>query len=136
MRDLYFRIHESRLKYWIQFIFLSFIMLVMYQSIEFIYVVFCGCFFAVTLYVFLKKSQRLLTFAVLDHDVWTFDYEGQIKTQVVHAILDHQLYFIICFNKGVHWSTQIIWKDQFTYEDYKKMKILARLYRHSLVSKN
>lgn len=136
MSDLYFSVIQSRLKYWVQAICFILIVIFIYQSVALKYTVLSACFLMLILYMFLREEQQLSSFALLDQNIWTFEYTDGVVTKEVCLILDHQLYFAFCFSGTKRWSTQIIWRDQLTSQDYKKMKVLARLYSQSLNSED
>ncbi|SDB97539.1 hypothetical protein [Acinetobacter boissieri] len=132
MGDLYFPISKSRLKYWFQFILFVLMVIFIYQSVGLTYTILLVGFLTWNLYVFFKKTPKLYSLAWLDKNIWTFEYIDGVVTKEVCSILDHQLYFAFCFAKKEKWSTQIVWRDQLTGKDYKKMKILAKIYGKSL----
>ncbi|MBF7688508.1 hypothetical protein [Acinetobacter rathckeae] len=136
MSDLYFSVIQSRLKYRVQAIWFILIVIFIYQSVALKYTVLSACFLMLILYMFLREERKLSSFALLDQNIWTFEYTDSVVTKEVCLILDHQLYFAFCFSGVKRWSTQIIWRDQLTPQDYKKMKVLARLYSQSLNSKD
>lgn len=131
MGDLYFSVSESHLKYWVQVIVFVMIIFFIYQSVAFIYTILSASVLTIVLLSFLKQQRKLSSFAFLEKNTWTFEYQDGITTKEVYLILDHQLYFTFCFSKTNSWSTEVVWKDQLVRKDFKKMKALARLYHYS-----
>lgn len=129
MANFYGAIRRSRLKHLVQSIYFIFFIFIIFQAIDLIYAVSLVITSLLIQYFFLKKEKQLLSFAILDKNIWTFEYvQHGIDTKEVYAILDHHLYFIFLFKPKGYLYSQVIWADQLSAVDYKKMKVIARLY--------
>lgn len=79
-------------------------------------------------FLFLKQPQ-IRRFEYLDHQECSFEfYDPKLKIQrrQIIKILDHQLYIALYFSQKKH-KNCIIWWDQLSYSQWKKLKLRAKL---------
>lgn len=100
-----------------------------YQITSWFYCTSVGVILLMSSYYFFAKQKKLQSFAVFDQAEWTFVYKDhQIERLKVTQIIDHRIYFVFYFESGLLPRSQVIWKDQLSIDDYRKIKIYAELY--------
>lgn len=126
--NLSFQLKPSKVAWFFQFGLCSVLMLVGYLALVwFIWVLFSVAIL-LAWYVF-RKQRKVIALAQLEHAEWTVKYVGLSKPQHVNLekLLDHALYIVL------YWQEQqppcIVWRDQLTLQEWKQLKVLAKLYR-------
>ncbi|NNP77344.1 hypothetical protein A7P54_13060 [Acinetobacter sp. Ac_3412] len=79
-------------------------------------------------FLFLKRPQ-IICFEYLDHQECSFEfYDPKLKIQrrQIIKILDQQLYIALYFSQKKH-KNCIIWWDQLSHSQWKKLKLRAKL---------
>ncbi|MGA6137185.1 hypothetical protein ACPER7_12890 [Acinetobacter dispersus] len=88
----------------------------------------CCCMMGVAWFLFLKQPQ-IKRFEYLDHQECSFEfYDPKLKIQrrQIVKILDHQLYIALYFSHQKN-KNCIIWWDQLSHSQWKKLKLRAKL---------
>ncbi|ENW93865.1 hypothetical protein [Acinetobacter dispersus] len=88
----------------------------------------CCCMMGVAWFLFLKQPQ-IKRFEYLDHQECSFEfYDPKLKIQrrQIVKILDHQLYIALYFSHQNN-KNCIIWWDQLSHSQWKKLKLRAKL---------
>ncbi|WP_335952803.1 hypothetical protein [Acinetobacter higginsii] len=88
----------------------------------------CFGMMSVAWFLFLKRPQ-IRRFEYLDHQECSFEfYDPKLKIQrrQIIKILDQQLYIVLYFSHKKH-KNCIIWWDQLSHSQWKKLKLRAKL---------
>lgn len=80
-------------------------------------------------FLFFLKQSRISQIAYLDQKSWSVAYSSQkiISRIEITKIIDYQLFMVIYF-EGAPIKVAIIWFDQLPLQDWKKLKILQKVY--------
>lgn len=80
-------------------------------------------------FLFFLKQLRISQIAYLDQKSWSVAYSSQkmISRVEITKIIDYQLFMVIYF-EGAPMKIAIIWFDQLPLKDWKKLKVLQKLY--------
>lgn len=78
---------------------------------------------------FLLKRPQLAQIAYLDKKLWSLAYHSQntISRVKILKVIDYQIFIVIYF-EGNKTLTSIIWFDQMSLAEWKKLKTLEKLY--------
>ncbi|WP_336039909.1 hypothetical protein [Acinetobacter calcoaceticus] len=128
IKELNFELKYSRLSIIFQlFIGLSLTILI-YQLLSPIWWLIALILLSISFLFFLKKS-RISQIAYLDQKSWSVAYSSQkiISRIEITKIIDYQLFMVIYF-EGAPIKVAIIWFDQLPLQDWKKLKILQKVY--------
>lgn len=102
----------------------------LYQVLLIEYWVACIFLLCLSYSIFMRTLPRLSSIAMLDESIWTFEFDNRSVSHLENIyVLDHYLYFVIYSNASK--ATYIIWRDQLSYENFKKLKIVSKLYQGS-----
>ncbi|MCJ0829245.1 hypothetical protein MN869_12410 [Acinetobacter sp. NIPH1876] len=88
----------------------------------------CFCMMSVAWFLFLKQPQ-IRRFEYLDHQECSFEFSDPaltIQRRQIVKILDHQLYISLYFSHQKN-KNCIIWWDQLSHSQWKKLKLRAKL---------
>ncbi len=77
-------------------------------------------------YLYFYYQDRIIQLEYLDQQDWTLTSQKQkVHRDQIKKIIDHGLYIIIFFEQH---PPLAIWCDQLDWSDWKRLKILAKLY--------
>lgn len=72
-------------------------------------------------------AERIVQLQYLDDQEWTLsNQKGKLIRDHIKKIIDHQLYIVIYFKN--YPKPLVIWCDQLCWVDWKRLKVLAKLY--------
>lgn len=128
IKELNFKLKYSRLSIIFQlFIGLS-LAILLYQLLSPIWWLIALILLSINFLLFLKQS-RISQIAYLDQKSWSVAYTSQkiISRIEITKIIDYQLFMVIYF-QGAPIKVAIIWFDQLPLQDWKKLKILQKVY--------
>ncbi|WP_454665854.1 hypothetical protein [Acinetobacter calcoaceticus] len=128
IKELNFKLKYSRLSIIFQlFIGLS-LAILLYQLLSSIWWLIAIILLSISFLFFLKQS-RISQIAYLDQKSWSVAYSSQkiISCIEITKIFDYQLFMVIYF-EGEPIKVAIIWFDQLPLQDWKKLKILQKVY--------
>ena len=80
-------------------------------------------------WILFLKQPRLQQFEYLDEQTWSFkfsDVSQPIQRRHLHKIIDHHYYIVLYFAHKQH-KPCLIWWDQLSRKQWKKLKILAKM---------
>ncbi|PVZ89584.1 hypothetical protein C9426_04760 [Serratia sp. S1B] len=126
--NLSFQLKPSKVAWFFQFGLYGLLMLLCYLTLAWYLVVLVGLLALLAWYVFMKQRQ-VVAFAQLKENEWTAKYTrtSQIDHLNLKKILDHGIYIVL------YWQEEpqpcIVWMDQLTLQEWKQLKILAKLHR-------
>ncbi|MHA3053328.1 hypothetical protein [Acinetobacter sp. ANC 4640] len=106
-------------------------MLLCYLTLVWYIAAFVGLMALLAWYVFMKQRQ-VVAFAQLKANEWTVKYTktSQIQHLSLKKLLDHEIYIVL------YWQEQpqpcVVWRDQLALQEWKQLKILAKLHRTSV----
>jgi len=80
-------------------------------------------------FIFFLKRPQLAQIAYLDKKLWSLAYQSQntVSRVKILKIIDYQIFIVIYF-EGHKTLTSIIWFDQMSLAEWKKLKTLEKLY--------
>lgn len=128
IKELNFELKYSRFSIIFQlFIGLS-LAILLYQLLSPIWWLIAVILLSISFLFFLKQS-RISQIAYLDQKLWSVAYSSQkiISRIEITKIIDYQLFMVIYF-EGAPIKVAIIWFDQLPLQDWKKLKILQKVY--------
>lgn len=77
-------------------------------------------------YLHFFYQDRIVQVEYLGDQQWTLlNHRQKIHTDQIKKIIDHALYIVIFFEAH---PPLVIWSDQMRLSDWKKLKVLAKLY--------
>ena len=77
-------------------------------------------------YLHFYSQNRIIQLEYLADKEWTLTKQKQkIQRDQIKKIIDHGLYIIIFFEQH---APLAIWSDQLNWQDWKQLKVLAKLY--------
>ncbi|WP_122899936.1 hypothetical protein [Acinetobacter sp. B51(2017)] len=77
-------------------------------------------------YLYFYYQDRIIQLEYLDQQDWTLTSQKQkVHRDQIKKIIDHGLYIIIFFEQH---PPLAIWCDQLDWPDWKRLKVLAKLY--------
>lgn len=122
-----FILKPSRLAFVFQWIIFLFISVVLYQLVNFLLWGAC-MLLGIAAYTYCRRSPAPRHFQHLDQREWTLKHVQQVQPKHVSIshVIDHQLYIVVYFQ---HFKEKplLIWCDQVTWQDWKRLKALAKL---------
>ncbi|OTG87955.1 hypothetical protein B9T31_00050 [Acinetobacter sp. ANC 4558] len=124
----HFILDRSRLAVALPIIFFIIIMVSSFMAVSISFFVVLLIFQFIILFIFLKK-QKNFSLYYLDKNEWTLCIQNQNKTQRIQfsKLINHHLYIVIYLNEKNH-SPLIIWCDQLSKQQWKKLLILAKMF--------
>jgi hypothetical protein len=129
--NLSFQLKPSKVAWFFQFGLYSLLMLPCYLTLAWYVTGLVGLLALLAWYVFMKQRQ-VVAFAQLKANEWTVKYTdtSQIQHLNLKKLLDHEIYIVL------YWQEQpqpcIVWRDQLTLQEWKQLKVLAKLHRTSV----
>ncbi|KYQ84703.1 hypothetical protein AWW72_08675 [Acinetobacter sp. NRRL B-65365] len=88
-----------------------------------------SCLLLVLSWFLFLKQPRLKRFEYLDQQEWSFEFYDSslpIQCRKIEKIIDHQAYIVLYFSDPEH-KNFIIWWDQLSLLQWKKLKLHAKL---------
>ncbi|WOE31182.1 MULTISPECIES: hypothetical protein [unclassified Acinetobacter] len=88
------------------------------------------CLIIATLHFYLHiQAAQVTVFQQLDHHDWTLisTRSTAIARVSIKAIVNHQLYIVVLFKSSQH-RRMVIWFDQLSVQQWKKLRVLAKLF--------
>ena len=77
-------------------------------------------------YLYFYYQDRIIQLEYLDQRDWTLtSQKQQVHRDQIKKIIDHKLYIIVFFQQQ---APLAIWCDQLAWQDWKRLKVLAKLY--------
>lgn len=77
-------------------------------------------------YLHFFHQAKIIQLEYLSDQEWTLtNQQQQTQRQKIHKIIDHGIYVIIFFEQH---APLAIWCDQLDWQDWKRLKVLAKLY--------
>jgi hypothetical protein len=123
-----FELQHSRFSVVLQLLFFIFIVALSYSLLILSIWLLSLLFMAITWRLFLRQPQ-VKRFEYLEHQDWSFEfYDSSLKIQrrQITKILDHQAYIALYFSDSKY-KICIVWWDQLSHSQWKKLKLLAKL---------
>lgn len=121
-----FQLKRSYLALFFQLCIFTLLMILLYQILPFSF--WCGFLLlgAVVYILFYRKTPQITGLDYLDGKEWTLFAAGQKQRVLISHIIDHQAYIVVYFQ---HARTKpiIIWCDQVSFQQWKSLKILAKM---------
>ncbi|MCG9514994.1 hypothetical protein MCL26_07700 [Acinetobacter pittii] len=80
-------------------------------------------------FIFFLKQTRISQIVYLDQKLWSVAYTSQnaIHRLVIIKIIDYQIFIVVYFEGGPT-KIAIIWYDQLPIQQWKRIKVLEKLY--------
>ncbi|WP_335973157.1 hypothetical protein [Acinetobacter calcoaceticus] len=128
IKELNFELKYSRFSIIFQlFIGLS-LTILLYQLLSPIWWLIALILLSISFLLFFKQP-RISQIAYLDQKSWSVAYSSQkiISRIEIIKIIDYQLFMVIYF-EGAPIKVAIIWFDQLPLQDWKKLKVLQKVY--------
>ena len=123
-----FELQYSRFAFVLQLLLLIFLLSLLYALVSIGWWLLSLLGMTISWFVFLRQPQ-IRRFEYLDHQDCSFEFSDptlKIQRRQIVKILDHQLYIALYFSHKKH-KPCIVWWDQLSYAQWKKLKIRAKL---------
>ena len=80
-------------------------------------------------FIFFLKQTRISQIVYLDQKLWSVAYTSQnaIHRLAIIKIIDYQIFIVVYFEGGPT-KIAIIWYDQLPIQQWKRIKVLEKLY--------
>lgn len=80
-------------------------------------------------FIFFLKQTRISQIVYLDQKLWSVAYTSQkaIHQSAIIKIIDYQIFIVVYF-EGEPMKIAIIWYDQLPIQQWKRIKVLEKLY--------
>ena len=123
-----FHVQPSRYAGLIQGVFFVLIGSILYMQLIFSLWLVCMVMMLLSYGYFLAQQQQVSQLEYLADEDWSlYDVRHQqIQRVQIQKILDHHVYIVIFFQHKS--SSLMIWQDQLSHLEWKKLKVLAKLY--------
>ncbi|EPF93200.1 protein YgfX [Acinetobacter gyllenbergii] len=128
MANLVFELQYSRFAFVLQLLLFLFIVGLVYPLLTFWWWLLSVVMMSIAWLLFLQQPQ-IKRFQYLDHQDYSFEFSDptlKIQRRQIVKILDHQLYIALYFSHKKH-KPCIIWWDQLSHSQWKKLKVQAKL---------
>lgn len=121
-----FQLKRSLLALLFQLGMLLLIGIIWFQLFPF-YIFLIGLFLAILAYIVYLNRPKMLALAYLDQDVWSIQWKNQSKIEHLkfYKLVDHHIYMVLYFHQNNR--SQIIWRDQVDLNQWKQLKVMAKL---------
>ena len=128
IKELNFELKYSRFSIIFQLFIGLNLAILLYQLLSPIWWLIAVILLSISFLLFLKQP-RISQIAYLDQKSWSVAYSSQkiISRVEISKIIDYQLFMVIYF-EGAPIKVAIIWFDQLSLQDWKKLKILQKVY--------
>ncbi|USA52231.1 hypothetical protein NDN13_12145 [Acinetobacter sp. C32I] len=123
-----FELQYSRFAFVLQLLLFILILSVLYPLLPLWWWLLSFMLMTIAWLSFLRQPQ-IKRFEYLDHQDCSFEFSDptlKIQRRQIVKILDHQLYIALYFSQQKH-KTCIIWWDQLSHAQWKKLKLRAKL---------
>lgn len=123
-----FELQRSRFAIALQLLILIVILSLTYSLLALWIWLMCVCMMAVAWVLFLKRPQ-IKQFEYLDEQECSFEFSDPtlaIQRRQIVKILDHHAYITLYFSKHKQ-QPCVIWWDQLSHSQWKKLKLRAKL---------
>ncbi|MCU4579810.1 hypothetical protein KTJ32_02185 [Acinetobacter gyllenbergii] len=128
MANSAFELQYSRFAFVLQLLLFILILSVLYPLLPLWWWLLSVVMMSIAWLLFLQQPQ-IRRFQYLDHQDCSFEFSDptlKIQRRQIVKILDHQLYIALYFSHKKH-KPCIIWWDQLSYSQWKKLKVQAKL---------
>lgn len=128
MANSAFELQYSRFAFVLQLLLFILILSVLYPLLPLWWWLLSVVMMSIAWLLFLQQPQ-IRRFQYLDHQDCSFEFSDptlKIQSRQIVKILDHQLYIALYFSHKKH-KPCIIWWDQLSYSQWKKLKVQAKL---------
>ena len=124
---LEFELQPSRYALYVPLSGLCCILVLLYITTKFLYFSILGIALLFSFWLFLKTKKQIIAVAEFEKNIWTIVYLDRKKEKVnITYTINHRLYII--FHTNSH--NIIIWQDQLSKKDWKKLVLFTKLYPH------
>lgn len=125
MANSCFQLKRSYLALCFQFVLASVIIAVLAMTLS-LWLLGAGILLLVLSYLYFYNQDRILQLDYLAEQDWTLSKQNDKQQRdQIKKIIDHGLYIIIFFQQH---PPLAIWCDQLSWQDWKRLKVLAKLY--------
>lgn len=128
VKHLNFKLKYSRFAIVFQFFISLSLAILFYQLMPLLWWLVAISLLFISFAFFLKRPQ-LVQIAYLDQKLWSLAYHSEttISRVKILKIIDYQIFIVIYF-EGHKSRTSIIWFDQISLSQWKRLKILEKFY--------
>lgn len=123
-----FELQYSRFSIVLQLLMLLLIVSLAYSLLSFALWL-ASCLLLVLSWQLFLKQPQLKRFAYLDQQDWSFEFYDlslPIQCRKIEKIIDHQVYIVLYFSDRKY-KNCVIWWDQLSLLQWKRLKLLAKL---------
>jgi hypothetical protein len=91
------------------------------------YIFLIAIFLAMIAYLAFLRRSKMRSLAYLDQDLWSIQWHNHSKIEHVqlYRVIDHHIYIVLYFKQNR--NSQIIWRDQVSLNQWKQLKVMAKL---------
>ncbi|WP_227612255.1 hypothetical protein [Acinetobacter sp. S40] len=92
------------------------------------YIFLIGTFLAIIAYTMYLKRPKMWALAYLDQHLWSIQWSNQeqIEQAQLYKVVDHHIYIVLHFYQNN--NSYIIWRDQVSLNEWKQLKVMAKLF--------
>lgn len=121
-----FQLKRSLLALLFQLGMLLMIGIIWFQLFPF-YIFLIAIFLAMIAYLAFLRRSKMRSLAYLDQDLWSIQWSNHSKIEHVqlYRVIDHHIYIVLYFKQNR--NSQIIWRDQVSLNQWKQLKVMAKL---------
>ncbi|MCH2005887.1 hypothetical protein [Acinetobacter ursingii] len=121
-----FQLKRSLLALLFQLGMLLLIGIIWFQLFPF-YIFLIAIFLAIIAYLAFLRRSKMRSLAYLDQDLWSIQWHNHSKIEHVqlYRVIDHHIYIVLYFKQNR--NSQIIWRDQVSLNQWKQLKVMAKL---------
>ncbi|WP_262734809.1 hypothetical protein [Acinetobacter ursingii] len=121
-----FQLKRSLLALLFQLGMLILIGIIWFQLFPF-YIFLIAIFLAIIAYLVFLRRSKMRSLAYLDQDLWSIQWHNHSKIEHVqlYRVIDHHIYIVLYFKQNR--NSQIIWRDQVSLNQWKQLKVMAKL---------
>jgi len=121
-----FQLKRSLLALLFQLGMLLLIGIIWFQLFPF-YIFLIAIFLAIIAYLAFLRRSKMRSLAYLDQDLWSIQWHNHSKIEHVqlYRVIDHHIYIVLYFKQNR--ISQIIWRDQVSLNQWKQLKVMAKL---------
>lgn len=128
IKELNFKLKYSRVSVIFQLFFGLGLVILLYQLLTPIWWL-CALILLSISFIFFLKQTRISQIVYLDQKLWSVAYTSQkaIHRLAIIKIIDYQIFIVVYFEGGPT-KIAIIWYDQLPIQQWKRIKVLEKLY--------
>lgn len=121
-----FQLKRSLLALLFQLGMLLLIGIIWFQLFPF-YMSLSAIFLAIIAYLAFLRRSKMRSLAYLDQDLWSIRWRNHSKIEHVqlYRVIDHHIYIVLYFKQNR--NSQVIWRDQVSLNQWKQLKVMAKL---------